>query len=266
MPAGTVDSQLSSLVSWWNEHVGAVAGAHNASAIAVQDAPGNLDAIEVESGLQEILLAFIAEHYPQNQANQGKHRTITQPVLGTGYVLLWDSLGNGNSGSHFRAYAFDEGITFTINAEKTATGWLQDTYARASSCLVLSWNRVEFHYYHEATADFTDWASSWWLPMNDNVSNSSFVASGINQEKGHLSIGAKCPSTDSTVFLMGAVTYRNRFYHSPSSITLTLTSTYNFTGDPTITGADRDGFSVVSTQTVPAASNCWWRGSYTATH
>ncbi len=51
---GTVDSQLSQLLAWLNAHVGAISGAHNASAIAAL--PHNyVSATNVQAQLQEIV-------------------------------------------------------------------------------------------------------------------------------------------------------------------------------------------------------------------
>ena len=51
---GTVDSQLSQLLAWLNAHVGAITGAHNASAIAAL-AHNNITATNVQAQLQEIV-------------------------------------------------------------------------------------------------------------------------------------------------------------------------------------------------------------------
>ena len=59
LPAGTVKSQLSSLLSFLNAHVGAPTGAHNASAIAAVP-HNNVAATNVQSQLQEIVTDLLA--------------------------------------------------------------------------------------------------------------------------------------------------------------------------------------------------------------
>ena len=54
LPAGNVDGQLSQLLAWLNDHVGAVAGAHNASAIAAI-AHSYISGTSVQAQLQEIV-------------------------------------------------------------------------------------------------------------------------------------------------------------------------------------------------------------------
>ena len=54
LPAGTVDGQLSQILAWLNAHVGAVAGAHNASAIAAV-AHSYIAGTSVQAQLQEIV-------------------------------------------------------------------------------------------------------------------------------------------------------------------------------------------------------------------
>lgn len=54
LPAGNVDGQLSQLLAWLNAHVGAITGAHNASAVAAT-AHNNIGGINVQSQLQEIV-------------------------------------------------------------------------------------------------------------------------------------------------------------------------------------------------------------------
>jgi hypothetical protein len=54
LPAGNVDGQLSTVLAWLNEHVGAAARAHNASAIAAA-AHGYIAGTSVQAQLQEIV-------------------------------------------------------------------------------------------------------------------------------------------------------------------------------------------------------------------
>lgn len=54
LPAGTVDGQLSQILAWLNAHVGAAAGAHNASAIAAV-AHSYIAGTSVQAQLQEIV-------------------------------------------------------------------------------------------------------------------------------------------------------------------------------------------------------------------
>jgi hypothetical protein len=59
LPAGNVDGQLSQLLAWLNAHVGAITGAHNASAVAAT-AHNNIGGINVQSQLQEIVTDLAA--------------------------------------------------------------------------------------------------------------------------------------------------------------------------------------------------------------
>lgn len=54
LPAGNVDGQLSGLLGWLNSHLGAVSGAHNASAIAAQS-HNHITGASVQAQLQEIV-------------------------------------------------------------------------------------------------------------------------------------------------------------------------------------------------------------------
>ena len=56
---GNVDGQLSQLLAWLNAHVGAITGAHNASAIAAT-AHNNISGVNVQSQLQEIVTDLAA--------------------------------------------------------------------------------------------------------------------------------------------------------------------------------------------------------------
>lgn len=59
-------------------------------------------AANVETALAEIVDALEGDHYRGNETNAGQHRTIHQPNMGTGKVLLWEAIGVGTAATHLR--------------------------------------------------------------------------------------------------------------------------------------------------------------------
>jgi hypothetical protein len=93
-----------------------------------------------------------------------------------------------------------------------------------------------------------------------------FEITGNIQEMGRLGMEFNNPGAAAQTFIVGhAITFRSR---SPtvalSSITLTPTFTQNFTGNPTISLVDQDGFRYFTTQTLAAGIDAFWYGTYTA--
>jgi len=115
LAAGTVDAQISTLLGNVNSHITNATGAHTASAISVADAGNNLNADNGETALAEILDAFEDDHYRGNEGNAGQHRTIHQPNMGTGKVLLWEAIGVGTAATHLRVYVDSDSVWFLLN-------------------------------------------------------------------------------------------------------------------------------------------------------
>jgi hypothetical protein len=302
LPAGNVDGQLSQLLAWLNAHVGAVTGAHNASAIVaaahayisgvnvqsqlqeivtdlaattagaagasrvgVADAGDNLTATDVEAALAELADALEGDHFRGNESNAGQHRAIRQPNLGGTKALLWDSLGNGGTGTHLRVYADADSVWLTLNASWNGSAWARDNTGFYSGGFRFS--RLEFEIFHDLsfTATFTTWSRTWRLPIS-STTNSAFELTGTVQEIGRL--GMEWSNSDTatrTIAGGGSVTFRNRFPATPSSITFSvLNANSGFSGSPSSYFADRDGFGFYSYQTIAALGTAWWFGTYTA--
>jgi len=83
LPAGNVDGQLSQLLAWLNDHVGAVAGGHNASAIAAV-AHSYISGTSVQAQLQEI----VTDLGSQAAGTAGAIRIGADPVAGTPNALV----------------------------------------------------------------------------------------------------------------------------------------------------------------------------------
>lgn len=109
LAAGNVDGQLSQLLAWLNSHIGAAAGAHNASAIAAV-AHSYIAGTSVQAQLQEI----VTDLGSQAPGSAGSSRVGADAVSGSPHALtagtvdsqLADLLGNVNdhlndpSGAH----------------------------------------------------------------------------------------------------------------------------------------------------------------------
>jgi hypothetical protein len=268
LPAGSVDSQLSSLLSFINSHVGATSGAHAASAVSVSDSGGKLDATNVETALAEILTAFEAQHYRGNQTNAGMHRAIRQPDLGSGRVLMFYSAGTGGQSARFRIFADSDDIWFTMNAnwDNDDDRWEKDSPGQSGG-FRFGRSAFEILYDNAGSTNFTEWENHWRLPMGILV-NSAFETHGTIREVGKVSLMATNMSSSTGTKSVGmscSVTFRNRFPASPSSITLSVnSSSSNWSGTPTVTDTSRDGFAAYSYQMTDSQETSWWHGGYTA--
>ncbi|MFH0900563.1 MAG: hypothetical protein V2A73_08030, partial [Pseudomonadota bacterium] len=102
LAASNVDSQLSQLLGWLNSHVGAAAGAHNASAIAAA-AHNYLAGTSVQAQLQEIVAALLSQAIGTCGASRiGADGASSSPTsLGAGTVRsqLGELLGAVNARS-----------------------------------------------------------------------------------------------------------------------------------------------------------------------
>lgn len=264
LAAGTVDAQLSTLLGSVNSHINNATGAHAASAISVADAGNNLNAANVEAALAEIIDALEGDHYRGNETNAGQHRTIHQPNMGTGKVLLWEAIGVGAAATRFRVYADSDSMWFVLNASWNGTAWARDS--TSWFCGGFRFSRQEFEFLHEDTfaATFTTWNRTWLLPFRGSP-NSAFVTTGAITEIGRLGIEThNTYNATRNMAMGGANTFRSRFPATPSSITFAQTSAYNFTGTPSLFDADRDGFGFYSYQNVASNSTIYWFGTYTA--
>jgi hypothetical protein len=266
LPAGNVDSQLSSLLSFINGHVGATSGAHTASAVSVTDSGVKLDASNVEAALAETLTAFESQHYRDNQFNGGNHRTIRQPDLGSGRVLLFYSAGTGGQSARFRIFADSDDIWFTMNADwdNSNNRWDKDSPGQSGG-FRFGRNTFETLYDNAGSTTFTEWENHWRLSMGILV-NSAFETHGTIREVGRVALQATNTYSSDRVVSMGIpITFRNRFPATPSSVTFSANSfSYNWSGDPVATDTSRDGFVVYSYQYTASQNTAWWYGTYTA--
>ena len=223
-----------------------------------------LDADNVEAALLEILQAFEVQHYLGSSFNPGQHRTIRQPDLGTGRVMLFDSRGNGAQSARFRIFADGDDVWFTMNADWEDNQWEKDSPGNSGG---FRFGRTEFEILHDDTSGttFTEWSNRWRLPMNVNI-NSAFEAYGDIQEHGRVGMrSTNSYSATRWISMGGCVTFRVRFPATPSSITLTETeSSDNWSGTPTVIDANRDGFAYYDVQQTASSTSTWWYSNYTA--
>ena len=300
LPAGSVKSQLAQLLGFLNTHVSAPTVAHNASAIAtmahtflngtnvqsqlqeltaalmstsaqsgasrigIADNAGQVDALNVEGALAEVLSALGADHLRGNEANPGQHKTIRQPPMDGTKALLWDAQGLGTSGGRFRVYADGDSVWFTMNAEWTGSGWARDADIGAAGFRFSTYD-FEFLCQGYGAGVFSSWERRWRLPMWSTV-NSGFEMAGPVQEVGR--IGAAWTNADAasrTIAAGGAVTFRNRFPATPSSVTFLVNYFTVENVAPTVVAATRDGFGFYGYRTLNAAQWAFWMGTYTAT-
>lgn len=262
--AGTVRAALATLLAALNGHVTQASGAHAASAISVLDSGNNLNAVNVETAFAEVLDAFEGDHFRGNEANAGQHRTIRIPPLGGSKALILDSNASGASATRLRIYADGTSIWFTLNASWNGTAWARDAVGTFSGSIRFSRLEIEFLHDNTSTATFATWARGWRLPMSGTV-NSAFELSGTVREQGRLGMEwtNEFNATRSCAG-GGGVTFRNRFPAAPSSITLSVHTSGGFSGTPTVSYIDRDGFGFFSFQSLAAAATAYWFGSYTA--
>ena len=300
LAAGTVKTQLAALLGFINTHVGAAAGAHNASAIAatvhsfisatnvqsqlqqivsaltstaspsgasrigVSDST-QLNASDVEGALAEMVSAFAADHQRGNETNPGLHKTIRQPNLGGSKALLWDSLGTGGASARFRVYADTSSIWFTMNASWTGSAWTRDSTTSSAGGFRFSSVDFETFYQPSGSGTFTTWERRWRLPMV-SPTNSAFELAGPTQEIGRLGAAwSNTANSTQTVAAGGSSTFRNRFAATPSSITLSVNYFTVVNTAPQVVAASRDGFGYFGYRSLTAGQWAFWMGSYTAT-
>ena len=264
LPVGTVDSHIAALLSVINDHRTASTNIHPAAGINVADTPNRLYASQVEEALQEILQTYETEHYRLNEVNSGQHRTIRQPNLGTGRVLLFHSRGNGSNYSQLRIFADSSEVWFTVNADWNGSEWVKDA-AGTSGGIRLERANIRFiNHYSESGLTFSDWPNAWRIPMS-STTNSAMEVYGDIRETGHIGIrGTNQSTSGTTITAGGTVTFRNRFPSTPSSISFTLLDNSNWSGSPIVVQPDRDGFSYYAYQYLESDITGWWYGLYTA--
>jgi hypothetical protein len=245
-----------------------LAAAVTAAVIPVIDSGGKLNAAEVESALAEVLGALEKDHFRFNEANGGQHRTIRQPAIndGSGKTLLWDASGIGVASTRMRVYADTEYIWFTLNASWDGTAWVRDS--TSFLCGGLRIGRSDFALLHENSfaATFTTWSRTWLLPMSGTV-NSAFELQGSVREVGRASAWHmnSDPAGTRSILSGGTVTFRNRFPATPSSVTFTTSTSYNYgSSTPNTWYVDRDGFTYYYYASIPALGTAYWVGNYTA--
>ena len=264
LPAGNVDSHIAGILSALNGHITQQTDIHPALGITVFDSQERLIAAHVEDALQEILEGFEAEHYRQNQTNAGQHRTIRQPDLGSGRVLLFHSRGVGSEYSQLRVFADSTEVWFTVNANWDGEKWVKDTLGTSGGIRLERANIRFIHHYDFTDLNFTDWPDTWRIPMS-STTNSAMEVYGDVQEIGRVGIRATNPlSSGATISAGGTVTFRNRFPAAPSSISFTYLESSNWSTAPGVAQPDRDGFSYYAYQYLNSNVTGWWYGKYTA--
>jgi len=192
--------------------------------------------------------------------------TIEQPSLPyNGKYLLLDCAATGFGGTHFRIYAdFFGSIWFILNASWNGSAWVPDDNFWWTGGFRIS--QFDFGLFNNdpGAGSIASFQRQWNLPMTSGV-NSAFETVGDIEEVGRLGMEMRnVASTSQTVGRGGDCTFRNRFPGSPSSVTLSPTDNFNFTGNPSVYNFDRDGFSFYSYQSLGAGTTAWWHGTYDA--
>jgi hypothetical protein len=263
IPAGSVASQLAALLVLLNAHLNTVTNAHAASAIAVS-APGQLLATTVLDALSEVVAGFAKDHFRTVDGFAGDHKTIHQPTLGSGHVVLWSADPVGIPAMHFEVGADSSSVWFTLNARWSGSGWQRDISAPSAG---FRFSCTDFAFLYDASfaINFASWGSSWTLPMGSNL-NSALQASGVISERGRISIyGNNSASVAHSVQCGASATFRSRFPAAPSSITLfPIDTSVGFGGTPQVSNVDLDGFNFSTVQLVAANGSCNWIGAYSA--
>ncbi|MBN2527602.1 MAG: hypothetical protein JXR76_14505 [Deltaproteobacteria bacterium] len=266
LPEGTVRSQLNTLLTDINDHHH-TSDAHKASAISVADTAEKLSSRNLEGVLAEIIDAFDDDHFRGNETNAGYHRTIRQPKLGSGMVLLWDAKGNGSLDARLRVFADSESVYFVVNANYDSTGamWKKDATGSWSGGFCFSSHAFTILHNHSTGDAFSSWEQTWKLPMSSTV-NSAFETTGAIQEIGRIGFQiANNADSGKQLSTGSAVTFRSRFSMAPSSVTLkTGSRSYNWNTIPDVSLVDRDGFACHSWQYVNPNETAFWYGQYTA--
>jgi hypothetical protein len=268
LPAATLRDQLGQLLVLHNQHLSAPASAHPAAAIGVADAAALLDAQNVEDGLAEVLGAFQGGHFRANQASGGQHRTIHQPALGTGRVLLWDARGTGAAAARYRVYADDTGIWHVFGASWNGSAWVRDQASMAASAWRIGRHEIELHFDVEGSAPFTTWERTWRLPLTADSTSSSLVLVGSGmQESGRVTLhGFNHTTASRSIVMYDAVTFRQRFASVPASISFsTLAQSSNWLGTPTAEHITVDGFVARHSLSLGSLTGAEWHGRYVAT-
>ncbi len=262
---GTVYSQLKALLAFLNTHANEESGAHAASSISVADSESNLTASDVETALAETLDAVASGHYRANETNAGQHKTIFQPAVESGMVLLFDASGTGSKFARLRIYADIQSVWFTLNAPWNGSAWARDDRQRYSGGFRFSRNDFELFHDSSGSETFDKWSRTWTLPMYRTEENSAFETKGDIQEIGRVTLGGtNTQSSPTQLYHCAAVTFRNRFYSTPSSITLTVMNQTNFEETPIVFSPDQNGFTAYYSKDHGANQTAWWSGTYTA--
>jgi len=265
LPAGAVKDQLAALLGFINVHLTQYTDAHDAVNISVADYASNFAAANAEDALAEMMSGFRVDHYQTSATEGGQHKAIHQPNLGGTKALLWDSLGNGGTGAHFRVYADTSSVWFTVNASWTGSAWTRDSIVNGAAGYRFSGADFEMFYQSAGTGTFTTFERRWRLPMSA-ATNSAFELTGEMQEQGRLGTAwSNTASSTQNVAAGGSCTFRSRFAATPSSITLAVNYFTVENTAPNVVAASRDGFGYYGYRSLNAGQYCFWMGTYTAT-
>jgi len=233
--------------------------------ISVADYASHFAAANVEDALAEMMSGFRVDHYQTSATEGGQHKAIHQPNFGGTKALLWDSLGNGGAGAHFRVYADTSSVWFTVNASWTGSAWTRDSIVNGAAGYRFSGADFEMFYQSAGTGTFTTFERRWRLPMSA-ATNSAFELTGEMQEQGRLGTAwSNTASSTQNVAAGGSCTFRSRFAATPSSITLAVNYFTVENTAPNVVAASRDGFGYYGYRSLNAGQYCFWMGTYTAT-
>jgi hypothetical protein len=224
---------------------------------------GKLAARDVENALDEAMKALELGHFRANETNTGTHRAITQPSLGSGRVLIWDSAGNNTADSHLRVYLGSDGVTFVFNALWDGSTWLKDSGSAPAGGLRICGNGIELLSDVSLRTFFTTWTRTLRLTSSGSASTLFFEGTGNVSEAGRC--GSRVRNSETAARTLNAghgVTFRNRMPSAPSTISFTPISTS--TPVPTVSADSitADGFCFSMSVDVPASSNAYWFGTY----
>ena len=295
---GTVDGQLSELLGIINTHANVLAGAHRASAITanafaflsatnvqaqleeivdalsstfgaaqigIADGAAFFDSTQVEDALSEIAAAFDDDHFRENEApNAGMHRTIRQPVMGSGKVLLWDAQGTGIPVSRMRVYADDNSVWFMFNARWNGDAWERDLIFDGSGGFRVGNAVFEILRQEAGSGSFSNFTRTVGFPLA-GLRNTGLVATGTISEFGKCGSRTRNFTAASVQVVAGhGVTFRVVFPRVPASITFTPQSNSAVVPTPGADNITVEGFGFFMTATAPANTDVFWWGTYAA--
>jgi hypothetical protein len=241
------------------------APAHPSRAILLDDNADRYAGNTVADALQEAGSAFEGDHFRANEPNPGQHRTIHQPVLGGGRVLIWESAGQDTARSHLRVYLDEDGVWFVFNAAWDGSGWQKQSLSIPAGGMRIWGAGIETFHENSSNASFLGWTNTLRVALDNPTSNSGFESRGVIREVGRCGSRIRNAEAGQRTLVTGhGVTFRTRFASPPSSVTLTPLYVSPNTPTATADAITVDGFAFWMSANVATNATALWVGTYTA--